>query len=340
MGFPVKSCNGFLSPTHRFMKRLLIGSGFALFCLAACQTAHTQGEPVIVVVPPDEMSRAPSLGPATTMSSTGATNSVPASTPVAPEPSPTYANVQPSRPAASVKHSYNSCKVSGPYIAMTFDDGPSPKLTPKLLDMLKARGIKATFFVVGTNAAEYPQIIKRMVDEGHEVGNHSWSHPALNKLGATSLRKELDNTTAAVVKAGAPRPVVMRPPYGATSGRLNKLFDEEYGMKSILWSVDPLDWKYRNSTKVYNAIVQKAHPGAIILAHDIHASTVQAMPEVFDTLLAKGYKFVTVSELIAMDSQAAAAPALVKKEAPAPSPAEAGVESAVEVEPPAASRQN
>lgn len=324
------------------MKRLLIGLGFAVFCLAACQTAHTQGEPVIVVVPPDEMSRVPSLGPATTATPAESTNSVPASSPAAPaaaaeSPAPTYANVQPPRPTAGVKHSYTACEVAGPYIAMTFDDGPSAKLTPKLLDMLKARGIKATFFVVGTNAAEYPQIIKRMVDEGHEIGNHSWSHPALNKLGAASLRKQLEDTNAAIVKGGAPRPVVMRPPYGATSARLNKVFDEEYGMKSILWSVDPLDWKYRNSTKVYNSIVQKAHPGAIILAHDIHASTVEAMPEVFDTLLAKGYQFVTVSELIAMDRPA---PTMVKKETPASSPVEVGVESAAGEVSPGAQRQN
>lgn len=319
------------------MKRLLIGTGLVLFCLAACQTAHTQGEPVIVVVPPDEMSRAPSLGPATTASPSDAATPASASSPRAPDAAaaaspPTYANEQPVRPPGAVKHSYNSCQVSGPYVAMTFDDGPSAKLTPKLLDMLKARGIKATFYVVGTNAAEYPEIIRRMVDEGHEIGNHSWNHPALNKLGASSLRKQLEDTNAAVVRGGAPRPVTMRPPYGATNARLNKLFDEEYGMKSILWSVDPLDWKYRNSTKVYNAIVQKVHPGAIILAHDIHASTVQAMPEVFDTLLAKGYKFVTVSELIAMDGQA---PASVKKEVPISPPVEAVVESATDGERPA-----
>src|SRR5690606_6580136 len=124
-------------------------------------------------------------------------------------------------------------------------------------------------------------------------------------------------------------PVTIRPPYGATNARLNKVFAEDYGMKSILWSVDPLDWKYRNSSKVYNAIVQKVHPGAIILAHDIHATTVEAMPEVFDTLLAKGYKFVTVSELIAMDGQVAAG---VKNEVATPSPAKAEVDSAVEVE--------
>jgi peptidoglycan-N-acetylglucosamine deacetylase len=305
------------------MKRLLIGGGLALFCLVACQNARTQSGPTIVVVPPDEMSRAPSLGRATTGSPADVANpssdALPAASPDAPVPATqpaAYAGLPPALPPAPTQHSYNSCKVEGSYIAMTFDDGPSAALTPKLLDMLKARGIKATFFVVGRNAAEYPQIIQRMVDEGHEIGNHSWSHPSLTGLGSSSLRKQLDDTNAAIEKGGAPRPVVMRPPYGATSARLNKLFDEQYGMKSILWSVDPLDWKYRNATKVYNSIVQKAHPGAIILAHDIHPSTVRAMPDVFDTLLAKGYQFVTVSELIAMENQA---PRLVKKEAPAQS---------------------
>ena len=98
------------------------------------------------------------------------------------------------------KTSYNSCNVDGLYIAMTFDDGPSPQFTPRLLDMLKERGIKATFFVVGQNAAEYPDILRRMAFEGHEVANHSWSHPALTKLGAEGFRKQIENTNDAIAK--------------------------------------------------------------------------------------------------------------------------------------------
>jgi peptidoglycan/xylan/chitin deacetylase (PgdA/CDA1 family) len=96
----------------------------------------------------------------------------------------------------------------------------------------------------------------------------------------------------------------MRPPYGATSDYINHWINREFGMKVILWSVDPLDWKYRNSARVERQILAGARPGAIILSHDIHATTVAAMPDVFDSLLAKGYKFVTVSELIAMDKPA------------------------------------
>lgn len=285
------------------MKRFFTGASLAGFLLAACQTAQTQAEPQVIVVPADEMSRPPSLGPATT--------APPAASPAAPPAGDSYASLpKPAPGAAPSKHSYNSCNVDGPYIAITFDDGPHPEYTPKLLDELKKRGLKATFFMVGQCVAEYPDIVKRMVAEGHEVANHSWSHPALTKLGAEGVRKQMENTNDAIRKACGVTPVVMRPPYGATSAILNRRFAEDYGMKVILWSVDPLDWKYRNANKVYTSIVQNTKPGSIILAHDIHATTVAAMPETFDTLLSKGFKFVTVSELLAMDRP----PQLVKKE--------------------------
>jgi len=188
---------------------------------------------------------------------------------------------------------------------MTFDDGPHPKLTPKLLDLLKERGIKATFFVIGKNVAEFPDVAKRIVDEGHEIANHSWTHPQLTKLSAAGFASEISQTNDAIQQATGIRPVVMRPPYGAINANLTKRLNEEYGLSVILWSVDPLDWKIRKSDHVSSHIIKNAAPGGIILAHDIHASTVDAMPETLDALLAKGYKFVTVSELIAMDRPAA-----------------------------------
>jgi peptidoglycan/xylan/chitin deacetylase (PgdA/CDA1 family) len=288
------------------MKRLLTCASLVVF-LGACQTAQMQAEPQVITVPPDELTRPPSLGPATTAE--------PVAPPVGDSTPP------PTKLSAPVRHSYNSCNVDGPYLAITFDDGPHKEHTPRLLDELKKRNIKATFFLVGQCVADYPDIVKRMVDEGHEVANHSWSHPALTKLGAEGVRKQLENTNEAIRRASGVTPVLMRPPYGATSTTLNKRFAEDYGMKVILWSVDPLDWKYRNSNRVANAIIQGAHPGAIILAHDIHATTVAAMPHTLDALLAKGYKFVTVSELLAMDRPRQ----LVKKEPAAPpSPAPQG----------------
>jgi peptidoglycan/xylan/chitin deacetylase (PgdA/CDA1 family) len=294
------------------MKCLSFGVVLVSLVLVSCQAARAQRVPPVVVVPTDELSRDPSLRqpPAFQASPTPQTQ--------APAAVPDYASVPQPTPGPVVppeKHSYTSCNVQGMYIAMTFDDGPSAQLTPKLLDMLKERGIKATFFVVGRNVEEYPDIVRRMANEGHEVANHSWSHPALTKLGAESFRKQIENTNEAIAKATGKRPVLMRPPYGATSALLNRRLSEQFGLKVILWSVDPLDWKYRNSNRVYSSIIQNTRPGSIILTHDIHATTVAAMPATLDTLLSKGYKFVTVSELIAMEVPAQ----LAKKEPAKPS---------------------
>jgi peptidoglycan/xylan/chitin deacetylase (PgdA/CDA1 family) len=228
-----------------------------------------------------------------------AINSVNATeTPVA-APTPTPA------PAAPRKPTYNSCNVQSSTVAMTFDDGPHPKLTPRLLDMLKERNIKATFFVVGKCVAEYPDIAKRIVDEGHEIANHTWNHPQLPKLSPTAFAAEITQTNDAIKQATGILPVTMRPPYGATNATINKRLNEEYGLSVILWSVDPQDWKIRKSDHVSSHIIKNAAPGSIILAHDIHASTIDAMPAALDALQAKGYKFATVSELIAMDCPAA-----------------------------------
>src|SRR4051794_8003705 len=133
--------------------------------------------------------------------------------------------------------------VDGPYIAMTFDDGPSAKLTPKLLDLLAAHHIKATFFLIGENAAEYPDIVAREVQGGHEVANHSWSHPNLAKMSDDGVRGQLRRTDDAIRSAIGNRPTLMRPPYGSLSVRQKKWINQEFGYKIILWDVDPLDWR-------------------------------------------------------------------------------------------------
>jgi len=210
-----------------------------------------------------------------------------------PEPTPTA--------LPQKKATYKKCHVAGSEIAMTFDDGPHPKLTPMLLDILKERGIKATFFLVGKNTADYPEIAQRIVAEGHEVANHTWAHPQLTKLSPVALKKEIADTNAAIYQATGIQTTLMRPPYGAINASITKRLNEEFGLTIAMWSVDPLDWKIRNAEHVTKLITENTTPGAIILAHDIHPTTVQAMPAVFDTLSAKGYKFVTVSELIALD---------------------------------------
>lgn len=212
-----------------------------------------------------------------------------------PAPTPSAAGRQP-------RLVYNSIQTSEPVLAMTFDDGPHPELTPKLLDMLKERNLKATFFVIGKNVELYPEIARRIVAEGHEIANHSWSHPALPKIGAARVKSEIDKTSEIIERVTGVRPATMRPPYGATNQSLNRRLNEEFGLSVIMWSVDPQDWRYRNAARVSNHLIQHARPGDILLAHDIHPSTIAAMPGTFDALVAKGFRFLTVSELLARES--------------------------------------
>src|SRR6266699_1383910 len=208
---------------------------------------------------------------------------------------------------------FNSVHVAGPYIAITFDDGPSATLTPKLLDLLAAHHIKATFFVIGENVAEHSEIVARAAGEGHEIANHSWSHPNLGKMSGDSVRSQLQRTDDAIQNATGKRPTLMRPPYGSITAREKRWIHDEFGYQIILWDVDPYDWKRPGPAVVRNRILQETQPGSIVLSHDIHPGTIEAMPSTLDALEAKGFKFVTVSELI---RAATARPARSPAEAP------------------------
>ncbi|MFN2474833.1 MAG: polysaccharide deacetylase family protein [Chthoniobacterales bacterium] len=208
--------------------------------------------------------------------------------------------VAPQEKAVAPSITFNSVHVEGPYIAMTFDDGPSAKLTPKLLDLLAAHHMKVTFFVVGQCVAENPEIVKRALREGHEIANHSWSHPNLGKMSDDAVRHELQKTDDAIKAATGVRPTLMRPPYGSLTARQKNWIHDEFGYRIIIWDVDPLDWKRPGPSVVRERILRETHPGSIILAHDIHPPTIEAMPSTFDELEAKGFKFVTVSELLSM----------------------------------------
>ena len=209
---------------------------------------------------------------------------------------------------------FNSVHVDGPYIAMTFDDGPSATLTPKLLDLLAAHHIKATFFVIGENVAEHSEIVARAAREGHEIANHSWSHPNLGKMSGDNVRSQLQRTDDAIQNATGKRPTLMRPPYGSITAREKRWIHDEFGYQIILWDVDPYDWKRPGPAVVRNRILKETQPGSIVLSHDIHPGTIEAMPSTFDALEAKGFKFVTVSELIRM--------AVPKASRPSPQPGE------------------
>lgn len=202
---------------------------------------------------------------------------------------------------------YSRVLVSGNYIAMTFDDGPHPQNTPRLLDILRARNIKATFYVIGRSVDLYPQIVRRTVAEGHEIGNHTHTHRLLSKLGDSEVRNELARCRDAVARAAGVQMRTMRPPYGGLLQRQREMVRAEFGYPTILWSVDPLDWKRPGPSVVTSRILSGTTSGAIVLAHDLHASTVDAMPATFDGLLRRGFKFVTVSQLLAMKTEAVTA---------------------------------
>src|SRR5438309_9822226 len=195
---------------------------------------------------------------------------------------------------------FNSVHTDGPYIAMTFDDGPSATLTPKLLDLLAAHHIKATFFVIGENVAEQPDIVERAAREGHEIGNHSWSHPNFAKMSEEGVRSQLRRTDDAIKSATGLRPTLLRPPYGSITAREKRWIHDEFGYQIILWDVDPYDWKRPGPAVVRARILKETRPGSIVLSHDVHPGTIEAMPSTFDELEAKGFKFLTVSELIHM----------------------------------------
>lgn len=217
----------------------------------------------------------------------------------------------PSAPASKI--TYTACNVDGPFVAMTFDDGPHAQLTPRLLDLLKQRGIKATFFVIGQNAAEYPEILNRIAAEGHEIANHSFTHPSLATLGEAGVREQLEKTHQTVLKTTGVNMKVMRPPYGALTETQRRWVKANFGYSVILWDVDPLDWKFRDASRVEREILGHTKAGSIILTHDIHKSTIDAMASTLDALAAKGFKFVTVSELLAMDKPGAPKPAAPPK---------------------------
>lgn len=208
---------------------------------------------------------------------------------------------------------FSRVNVAGNYIAITFDDGPHPQNTPRLLDILASRNVKATFYVIGRSVDLHPEVLRRTVAEGHEIGNHSHTHRLLSKLSNEEVRQEMQRCQDAVGRAAGVRPRTMRPPYGGLLQSQRELVLNEFGYPTILWSVDPLDWKRPGPSVVASRILTGTSAGGIVLAHDLHSQTVDAMPATLDGLLKRGFKFVTVSQLIAMKmdpaTQASVSPA-------------------------------
>ena len=185
-----------------------------------------------------------------------------------------------------------SAEENGDYklLALTFDDGPS-KFTADLLDGLAERGAYCTFFMTGRNISYRPELLTRMLEDGHQIANHSWDHPVLT---AGNVSNQINSTRELLVAAGGEQTYYVRPPYGST----NKWVLAGLNAPAILWSVDPYDWKYPNAYTVSNNIISHARDGDIILLHDTHGTSCQAALIAIDALQAQGYEFVTVSELL------------------------------------------
>ena len=199
--------------------------------------------------------------------------------------------------------------------------------------MLKDRGIRATFFVVGQCVAEEPQVARQIVAEGHELANHSWNHPLLSKMAEGSVRDQIQRTHDVVKQETGATMTLFRPPYGGFTVNQRTWANATWGYKTVLWDVDSLDWKHRSPAKTQAIILSDARPGSIILCHDIHKTTIDAMPATLDGLIAKGLKLVTVSELLKMHKEV---PAAKRSAAPArtltPSEGAAAATSLGEVE--------
>ena len=190
-------------------------------------------------------------------------------------------------------------------VALTFDDGPDPERTPALLDTLAELGVPATFFVVGERAENNPELVARIARDGHELGNHTWSHPYLPLKRSRSVAAELARTDAAIARATGIVPALARPPYGGRSPRNVRAF-RRAGKQLVLWDVNSFDWKGAPGAEVAQRIVDRARPGSIVLMHDggrDHTSTLDAVRLAVPALRARGFELVTVSRALAASGE-------------------------------------
>lgn len=197
-------------------------------------------------------------------------------------------------------------KFSGPevkQIALTFDDVPDPRFTPKVLDILKKHGVKATFFVVGSRAKKHPELLRRIHHEGHIIGNHSYSHPLFKKQSVQEFKSEIERTEKVIERIIGYKPRLIRPPYGEINEEQLK-WAKRQGYKIINWNVDSLDWKALSKEKVKRNVLSAVGPGSIVLQHagggtgSNLTGTIEALPDIIKVLRNRGYRFVTIPHLL------------------------------------------
>ena len=188
-------------------------------------------------------------------------------------------------------------------ISLTFDDGPHPRYTPRILEILEEYGIKATFFVVGVNAENYPDTIEKVIKAGHEIGNHTYSHPHVSSLNSITLRREVEGCESSIYGLTDYKTKLFRPPEGLIDADVRTVLrDLDY--KVILWDLDTRDWAHTPADDIANYVTDNIAAGDIILMHDYighNSPTPDALRLFIPKLLEKGYKFVVVSELIGLE---------------------------------------
>ena len=205
------------------------------------------------------------------------------------------AKAQPNTPATPVEgefeinpHFINSGPGFGNRLALTFDDGPSPGVTERVLAELSKRNLHATFFLIGSKVDAYPDLARRLVDEGHDVANHSYTHPRLAGMSDAAVEQQLARTQEAIARATGVTPVWFRPPYGAFR-REQGTIASKMGLGVAYWSVDPKDWSQPGSSAITQRVLSASQPGSIILLHDLHSQTADAVPAIFDGLIERAF---------------------------------------------------
>lgn len=183
-----------------------------------------------------------------------------------------------------------------PCLALTFDDGPNPMTTPKVLDILERERVPASFFVVGSRVPGSNALLKRMWHDSDEIGNHSWSHPDFTTLPVAAIEQQIAQTQAVIQAAGVPTPTLFRPPYGA----VNPTVIANVPLTIMFWNEDPRDWAASSPQAVERAVLNSARPGGVVDMHDIYASTAAALDPIIKKLKTEHYQFVTVSQLLGL----------------------------------------
>lgn len=183
------------------------------------------------------------------------------------------------------------------YIALTFDDGPHHTHTREILDILKNEGAKATFFLVGSRAETYPDIVSRMAAEGHDIGNHTWDHRSLAKSSSADALASLRRTNDFISGITAKSCNIVRPPFGHTNSRVKTMLHGQ-GWHEVMWDSDSRDWQNKNPDMILHRVMKSVGPGSIVLFHDIHPGAALMLPTMIKAFKAHGYRFITITELI------------------------------------------